>query len=247
MTTENSIAKVPPARVAGFLYLIVAIAGSYGYFGGPAIVGGDAAATAGNISGAEQTLRFSVFLLLIAGAAYAAVVAIFYKIFEPASATFSIVAAFLGLAGTVVGSVSWTFKFVPLFYLGDASYLAAFTVEQLQALAYVPLKAQAAGDAMAYMFFGLYNFTLGCLILRSTFIPRLLGVLLLLTGVSWFVDSATSILAISLSDPLPTVLAATAALGEFALLLWLLAMGVNAEKWRAQAGGREAAKDRAKP
>lgn len=236
MTTGNSNAPVPPARVAGLLYLIVAVAGSYALFGGPAIVSGDAAATAANIAASEHALRLNLFLVLIAGAAYVGVIAILYRIFEPASATLSVVAAFFGLAGSVAASVSWTHKFTPLFYLGDASYLAAFDAEQLQALAYVPLRVQAAGDAIAYMFFGLYNFSLGCLVLRSTFLPRLLGVLLLITGVSWFMDSLMRILAISLGDVLSTVLTASAVLGELTFLLWLLVMGVNAEEWRKQAG-----------
>lgn len=224
------------ARIAGFFYLIVVGAGSYALFGGPQIVGGDAAATAANISAAEQAHRLSLFLVLVAGAAYVAVSAVLYEVFKPVSATFSIVAAFFGIAGSIVGSVSWTHYFVPLFYLGDASYLAAFNEDQLHALAYVPFRAHAAGDAISYMFFGLYTFSLGGLVLGSRFLPKFLGVLLLITGVSWFADSAASILAISLSDTLSKALAAGAILGEVAFLLWILTMGVNNEKWREQAG-----------
>lgn len=234
---SNSSLAVPPARIAGVLYLIVVAAGSYALFGGPAIVYGDAAATAANLTANAQALRFSLFLVLIAGAAYVGVVAILYRIFEPVSATLSVVAAFFGLAGSVVASASWVFKFAPLYYLDDASYLSAFTPEQLQALAYVPLRVQSAGDAVSYLFFGLYNACLGGLVLRSTFFPRALGVLLLITGASWFTDATRRILAIPLGDMTPDILTAVAALGEIALLLLLLIMGVNTEKWRAQGGG----------
>ena len=215
--------------------MIVAVAGSFALFGGPIIVSGDAAATAANIMAGEQMWRLNFVALLIAGAVYIAVIAILYELFRPGSPTLSIVAAFFGLAGCAISGMH-AFQLAPLFYLGDATYLAAFDTEQLQALAYVPLRLQAVGDNIGAMFFGFYTLLLGCLVLGSSLLPRILGVLLTITGFSWLTRSFANLLALSLADSLSTYLMAAAVFGELAFLLWILVRGVDVERWREQAG-----------
>jgi hypothetical protein len=82
------------------------------------------------------------------------------------------------------------------------------------------------------VFFGCYCLVIGYLILRSTFLPRILGALMALGGLGWltFVSSA-------LSNSLSPYNMAPGVLGETALTLWLLAMGVNVERWNQQAAG----------
>ena len=81
------------------------------------------------------------------------------------------------------------------------------------------------------VFFGFYCLLIGYLIFRSTFLPRILGVLMAFAGLGWL-----TFLSPMLANHLSPYIFAPGILGEGALTLWLLAMGVNAERWNEQAG-----------
>jgi len=123
------------------------------------------------------------------------------------------------------------FHLAPLVLLGGASYLSVFTVEQLLALALVFLRLRvAAYHNIGLVFFGLYCLLVGILILRSTFLPRILGVLMVLAGLSYV---------LFLSPPLvrslqPYILVFPG-VGQISLPLWLLVFGVNEQRWKEQA------------
>ncbi len=86
------------------------------------------------------------------------------------------------------------------------------------------------------VFFGLHCFFVGYLILKSTFLPRFVGVLMVLAGLGWLTRGIASVLSISLPGGLPSYLMGLGVLGELTLTAWLLVKGVNEERWRAQAG-----------
>lgn len=92
-------------------------------------------------------------------------------------------AAFFGLTGCVIKTLSRVFFIVPLFVLGGAHYLSVFSAGQLQALALLFLKVNDQGAAIALVFFGFYALLTSYLIIRSTFRPRILGVLGIFGGV----------------------------------------------------------------
>jgi len=81
------------------------------------------------------------------------------------------------------------------------------------------------------IFFGLYCLLIGVLILRSTFLPRILGVLMALAGLGWL-----TLLSPTLERNLSPLNMAFGILGQVALTLWLLIAGVNAQRWQEQAG-----------
>jgi hypothetical protein len=80
------------------------------------------------------------------------------------------------------------------------------------------------------VFFGPYCLLLGYLISRSTFLPRILGVLLMLAGLGWLIFLSP------LANHLSTYLQVLGFLAELSLCLWLLVMGVNVQRWKEQAG-----------
>jgi hypothetical protein len=114
--------------------------------------------------------------------------------------------------------------------LGGAHYLSVFSAEQLQALALLFLKVNDHGAAIALVFFGFYALLTGYLIIRSTFLPRILGVLSVLGGLGWL-----SFLYPPLGYRLFPIVVALALLGAAALIFWLLAVGVNEQRWKEQA------------
>jgi hypothetical protein len=223
------------ARVAGLLYMINIAASVFALVTTRGlIVAGDAAQTAANIAAAEPMFRLAFAAIILAGVVYVAVVAILYGLMKPAGATLSAIAAFMGLAGCAIGASTGLNQIAALMYLGEAAYLAAFSQEQLQALARLSVRASGIGNTIALVFFGFYCLLLATLVFRARFLPRWLGVLLLLAAIGWLIGSFTTFLMPSLG--IAGTLIPVSGLGEALFTLWLLVMGVNAEKWRAQAG-----------
>ena len=99
----------------------------------------------------------------------------------------------------------------------------------MQALAYMSLRTYGPAYKIGLVFFGLYNLLIGCLILRSIFLPRFLGVFMLIAGLPWL------LFLLPVGKDLSPFAVAPASLGEGLLLVWLLVKGVNVQKWKEQA------------
>ncbi|HSK45261.1 MAG TPA: DUF4386 domain-containing protein [Candidatus Binatia bacterium] len=238
----QSIAQASPrlmARIAGALYLITILTGifSAGYASGKLVVSGDAAATAANILAHRGLLQLAFAVYLVEMACQVAITALFYNLLKPAGRNVSLVAAFLGLTGSIIKTFSRVFFIAPLFILGGAHYLSVFSAEQLQALALLFLKVNDRGAGIALVFFGFYAILTGYLIIKSTFLPRILGVLSVIGGFGWL-----TFLYPPLGGHLFVFLAIFAILGAGSLIFWLLVFGVNEQRWKekAAAAGRGA-------
>ena len=219
------------ARITGVFYLLTILMGIFaqGFVSERLVVSGDAAATAINILAHRGLFQLGFAVYLIEMACQIAITALFYDLLKPAGRSVSLVAAFLGLTGCIIKTLSRLFFIAPLFILGGAHYLSVFSAEQLQALALLFLRVNDRGAAMALVFFGLYALLTGYLIIRSTFLPRVLGVLSVLGGVGWL-----TFLYPPLGYDLFPYVAAFGLLGATALILWLLVFGVNEQRWKEQ-------------
>jgi hypothetical protein len=112
----------------------------------------------------------------------------------------------------------------------------AFKEDQLQALALVSLKLYAQVFFIAMLFFGFHCLLIGYLIYRSTFLPRIVGALMAIAGLCYLTHGFANVLSPALAARLFTYLMALGLPGELPLTLWLLAMGVNVQRWKDQAG-----------
>jgi hypothetical protein len=224
----------PKARIAGGFYLLMVLTGGLALFARRGlIVSGDAAATATHVMAHEAAFRVSVAGDLLVVVFYLVVTALLYELFKPVNRTVALLAAFFSLAGCITQGFAGVFELAPTVVLGGAPYLKVFSVEQLQALAYLFLKLYSQAYSVALVFFAFFSLLLGYLIFKSTFMPRILGVLMMVAGLAWMSF---------LSPPfgakyLPYLLVGD--IGEGVLIVWLLAVGVNAQRWREQAGQRE--------
>ncbi|MFL6313938.1 MAG: DUF4386 domain-containing protein [Terriglobales bacterium] len=220
------------ARITGVLYLITMLTGIFaeGFVSGRLVVNGDASATAANILAHRSLFQLGFAAYLIEMACQIAMTALFYELLKPAGRSFSLVAAYLGLTGCVIKTLSRLFFITPLFILGGAHYLSVFSAEQLKALALLFLKVNDHGAGIALVFFGFYALLTGYLIIRSTFLPRILGVLSVFGGLGWL-----TFLYPPLGYRLFPFIAAFGLLGALSLIVWLLVFGVNAQRWKAQA------------
>ena len=219
------------ARITGVLYLLTILTGIFaqGFVSGRLVVDGDAAATATNLLTHLGLYQLGYAVYLIEMACQIAMTALFYDVLRPAGRGVSLVAAFLGFAGCVIKTFSRVFFIAPLFILGGAHYLSVFSAEQLQALALLFLEVNDHGAAIALVFFGFYALLTGYLIIRSTFLPRILGVVSVLGGLGWM-----SFLYLPLGYRLFPYIAAFGLLGAVSLIVWLLVFGVNEQRWKEQ-------------
>src|SRR5712671_3363800 len=220
------------ARITGAFHLLTIVTGIFaqGFVSVRLVVDGDAAATATNILTHRGLFQLGFAVYLVEMACQIAMTALFYDLLKPAGRSVSLLAAFLGLAGCVIKTFSRVFFIAPLFVLGGAHYLSVFSAEQLQALALLFLNVNDHGAAIALVFFGFYALLTGYLIVRSTFLPRILGALSVLGGLGWL-----SFLYPPLGYRLFPYIAALGLLGAGSLILWLLVFGVNEQRWKEQA------------
>jgi len=229
------------ARIAGACWLLCIVAGMVGFIaGGPLIVANDAAATAANILANESLFRFGFAANLISGLSYVGVTVFMYYVLKPVSRSLSLLAAFFGLAGVAIGGVAWVSNLVPLTLLHGDQYLTALTASQLQALSLAALKLQTHVFFIGMVFFGIQCISIGYLVARSTFLPRVLGVLLAIGGTCYVIASFANFLLPLRASLIPFIMP-VALIGEGSLTVWLLVKGVNEQRWYEQAS---AAKER---
>ncbi len=232
----RSISEISPqvyARLGGILYLIIIIAGALGqiFIRGKLIVPGDAASTAGNLMASQSLWRIGIAGDILMHVLDIPLMLTLYLLLKPVNKNLAMSAVLFNLIQTAVLVVNKLNLVAPLFLLGNAEYLKALEPQQLQALAYIPLKLHDYGFGIGLIFFGCVCLIHGYLIFQSGFLPKTLGVLMALAGLSYLTNSATLILAPAYAEKVVPVLA-LALLGELALSLWLIAKGINTEKWR---------------
>lgn len=237
MTTRT--VEVSPqvyARIAGILYLIIIIAGALGqiFIRGKLIVAGDAIATAGNLMASQSLWRIGIAGDLLMHVLDIPVMLALYLLLKPVNKPLAVSAVLFNLIQTAVLVVNKLNLLVPLLLLGNAEYLQALEPQQLQALAYVPLRLHDYGFGIGLIFFGCVCLVQGYLIFRSGFLPKTIGVLMALAGLSYLANSITLLLAPAYAEMVVPVLA-LALLGELALALWLIVKGVNVPKWNEKA------------
>jgi hypothetical protein len=212
------------ARMAGTFYLLTFLTAAVTVaVSGGIVVSGNATSTATNILAHEPRFWLGFTFNLVVIACYVAVTALFYGLFKPVSRSLSLVAALFSLMGCAIQASAFLFYIAPLALLGGAPYLSVFNMEQLQALALMFLKLYSQAYNIGFVFFGFYCLLIGYLIFRSTFLPKILGVLMMLGGLSWL-----TFLFPPLADYLRPYNLAPGILAEGSLTLWLLLFGVNA-------------------
>ncbi len=200
------------------------------------VVKNDSTATANAIVTHEQLFHLGVATGLIGTGFYIALVALFYVLFKPVNRTVSLVAAFFGVVGCAIQAGGSAFQFFTLANLGDGGTVSVFSSDELsgRAVGMLFLKLTHQVGNVALVFFGVYCLLIGCLILRSTFLPRFLGVLMVLAGLGWLI-----FLYPPLAERLFAYIAIVGVTAEVLLMLWLFVMGVNTDRWREQAATSE--------
>ena len=219
------------ARIAGLLYLLVILFGGFAEVAvrQGLIVDGDPAATARAIMAHQDLFRLGFAAEMATNVIAVPLTLIFYRLLAPAARFWVLLAVVLDLTQNTINAVNaWT-QFTPLTLLGGSPDLAAIPHAELAALARLALKWHDVGFDIGLTFFGLALVIYGVVMFRSGFFPRLLGVLYGLAGACYLANSCAYFFAPGLLSP---YLLLPCLIGEAALALWLLIVGINEAKWR---------------
>ena len=225
------------ARVSGIFYLVLIACGFFAEFfvRAHAIVAGDPAATAHNIMAAETLYRAACTSDVTVLICDVVLTMTLYVLLTPVNRNLALLMAFFHLVAGSVLAANLINHFEPLLLLNGAKYLSAFQQDQLQALAYVAIRAHGIGYNISVIFFAANLLLLAYLIVRSTFLPKLLGAMIGVAGVSYLINCYGNIIAPQMLGSLSDFLLLPGFVAELSLALWLTLRGVNAARWREAA------------
>ena len=229
----NSINKT--ARMAGFLYLvfIITLASSAVVRSSP-IVSGDVAATARNIVAQAWLFRIGIVTELISAVFFLLAAWALYVLLKPVDQNLALLFVLSLLAGVAVECINILNHFAVQLFLSGADYLKVFQADQLQGLSMFFLNLGYQGAAIAGLFYGIWLFPLGYLVFKSGFLPRILGILLILDGLCLMICFFQGFLFPGY-EKLTYPLYPAMFIAEFGLTLWLLIKGVNVAQWQKRA------------
>ena len=160
------------------------------------------------------------------------VIVVLYYLLRPVSRSLALFATLINLVQTAMLVANKMNLLVPLLLLENSSYLAAFSSEQLHALSSLAIKAHGYGFGIGLIFFGVACLVRGYLIFKSGFLPKALGVLMAIAGLSYLINSFALLLAPSFATAIFPGILMPAFVGELSLTLWLIVKGVNVEQWQ---------------
>jgi Domain of unknown function (DUF4386) len=225
------------ARIAGALGVTNILFGAFAVGVVPAmlVVSGNPAATAHDILAHETLYRSGLAAHLVVLFTNLVLTVVSYELFKVVSRPVALLDAFVGLVATAVETTSVLNQFTLLVALGSGAHGGVVPAAQLQALVHVP--GDPSSDYTIYEVFYGFGFlvTTSYLLLRSWFLPRILGVLTVIDGLGYLVHGFASLLAPDFATHLVPWIQFPVVPAEGSLWLWLLIAGVNVERWRAQA------------
>jgi hypothetical protein len=228
---------IATARLAGALNALSAVPDGFSVtVMRKLVVHGDAVATATNILRSEGLYRLGLVADLGALLMFIASGVLLYEIFKPASRPLALLFLVFFEGAAVIQSLDCLQNLAALTLLKGGPGLSGLPSAQASALAYMFLRLYASSFQLALFFCGASSVVMGFLVLRSTFVPRIIGPLMMIDGLGYLTFSLASFLSPPFATRIyPYVPFMTAALGEGALLLWLIVRGVNVERWQEQA------------
>ncbi len=218
------------ARLAGVFFLLTIVSGviAQGFISERLIDFGDAAATANNILANKGQFQIGFTIYLIEMACQVTTAMLFYRLLRPVNCTLALLMLLFEFTGIVIKTFARVFFITPLWVLDGPAALSGLDTGQLQSFSLVLLKVNDFGAATALAFFGFSTLLTGYLVFRSTYLPRWLGVLGMIAGLGWL-----TFIYPPLGYRFFIFAALFGLLAAAAKIFWLIAFGVDEEKFRA--------------
>jgi len=211
------------ARIAGALYFSLVIFGpvSLIYVPNKVIVRGNAAATAQSVLAHITLFRVGIAFELLGTVAFMFVAFALYRLFRSVNRDHAALMVIFAMMSVPISFVGAAFNYGALKVFQGGDFMSVLPRVQLDVLGMLLMRLRGHTILVNQMFWGLWLLPLGFLIIRSRFLPRLLGLWVLLGGLGWIAECLTPLLAPDFSTAVNRVTSITS-LGELALILWLL-------------------------
>jgi len=215
------------ARRAGVLYFVFMIVAIYREFFFPTfMVSTDASATAQNIAAAELTYRLGILISFVTLIIFIFLVVSLYKLFKDVDESHAMLMVLLVSIGVAVALANLRYKFAPLVLMSGADYLSVFTKPQVDAATLGALRFHNSGISLTTVFWGLWLFPFGILVIKSGFLPRILGILLMVAGFAYLTSSVTSMVLPEYRQIVSRIMMPLY-FGEVPIIFWLLIKGAK--------------------
>jgi hypothetical protein len=228
---NTTISLKKTARRAGILWLLMAITGGFGLFfiRSYVIVPGDAAATAGNFLASATLFRLAITGTLLAQLFLFFFGLTLYRLFKETDKWLATVLLASIMMTVGIGVVNQINNFGALMVLSQGDFLKAFNTEQLNAIALFLLRqANSTGQGLLEIFWVPYYFSFGLLVVRSGYLPKMLGILLMIMSAGFAINLLDKFLVPQFYPAAFTQLAMTlGAIGAIPTMLWLLIKGAR--------------------
>jgi hypothetical protein len=217
------------ARFTGLAMLLSLVFGVLGeaYLPGRIIVRGDAAATAANMIAHPMLFRLTFATYLVEGFCDIILCVLWYLLLKPVNRNLALISAFIGVVSMITFAIAQSSFWASSIILRDTATTAAFSEEQRTALSFLAVRISSMIASLFLCFYGTASVIRGYLIMRSGYLPKLLGILLMIAGAGFCLRCVTYILAPRYGTSLMLV---PMALAGIPLMLWLLVKGVDRTK-----------------
>jgi hypothetical protein len=233
MTNVNSTKRT--ARIAGVLYVLLALTGVFSLIYVPTtlVVFGDATATAENIRSSELLFRSGILSGLVSNVIFVFLVLALYRLLKETSHKQAMLMVTLVVISVATGFANTINQLGALIALSGADFLSVFEKPELDAIAYLFIRLNSWGIQIIQIFWGLWLFPFGLLVYRSGFIPKILGVLLMIAGFGYLLGSFMFQILPQYGDALSTFIMVLE-MGELPIIFWLLIVGAKAQSEERQ-------------
>jgi hypothetical protein len=230
------------SRAVGVLLILSIVGGWFGEMYVPSVImTGDAAGTANQLRQNEGLFRLGFAAYLVEAFSDVVLAWLFYVLLRPVHRELALLSAFFGLVSMSLFAVTQMFHFCAPVFLSGRKYLTAFSPDQLEAFASLFLSLYGRLSGLFMLFYGSGWILRGYLSFKSGYLPRFLGVLMVLAGAGFVAKNITKVLAPAYSWD---ALLAPMFLNVVVLAIWMLARGVDRDKWgRAIAAETTSAKE----
>jgi len=219
------------ARIAGLLYLVIAVFGMFaiGYVPSIIIEAGDATTTANNLLANMGLFQMGIFGDVVVLLTEVVLTVMLYVMFKPVSFTLSLVAAWSRLAMVLVMAVNLLINIMPIVLLSGSEYLSVFELAELQAVAMLFIEAHQLGIYVWQLFFGMHLVALGYMIIKSDLFPRILGWMMFVGSFGYSIQGLANVMHIENAVLTYAIigLLTVVTIGELAFAFWLLIKGIK--------------------
>ncbi|MGI9552554.1 MAG: DUF4386 domain-containing protein [Aurantibacter sp.] len=221
------------ARIAGIFYLILIVSGIFSlmYVPSQLIEWEDASKTVNNITRSQLLWKLGIISNLICFTCFILLPLALYRLLKPVNKTHAALMVILAITSVPISYLNIANHIDVLSLINNAEYLEFFTVDQLNIEVMSLLESYNNGNMVAHIFWGLWLFPFGYLVYKSGFLPKFLGIMLMLGCFGYLIDFIGYFLFEGYGKTLfATIVGIPSSIGELGICLWLLIVGIKAPK-----------------